>query len=183
MRKRPAALGGLLAAALVLIPATPAYADGIRDRQWALDALHTDQVWPTTRGAGVTVAVLDTGVEADHPDLDGNVLRMTRPTGWRPGRVHLFTSTRSWATGRLQATDSPPWSDLFIGHASPAASAATDPGRSRAAVRRPGSSPGTIAVRQLLPAGKTARRSARDRRGRRRPAAATPRSGGQLAGP
>ncbi len=74
MRKRPAALGGLLAAALVLIPATPAYADGIRDRQWALDALHTDQVWPTTRGAGVTVAVLDTGVEADHPDLDGNVL-------------------------------------------------------------------------------------------------------------
>ncbi|MEU0753060.1 type VII secretion-associated serine protease mycosin [Streptomyces albogriseolus] len=74
MRKRPTALGGLLAAALVLIPATPAHADGIRDRQWALDALHTDQVWPTTRGAGVTVAVLDTGVEADHPDLDGNVL-------------------------------------------------------------------------------------------------------------
>ncbi|MFE3930107.1 type VII secretion-associated serine protease mycosin [Streptomyces sp. YIM B13508] len=74
MRKRPTALGGLLAAALLLIPATPAYADGIRDRQWALDALHTDQVWPTTRGAGVTVAVLDTGVEADHPDLDGNVL-------------------------------------------------------------------------------------------------------------
>ncbi|SCD35244.1 Subtilase family protein, partial [Streptomyces sp. Termitarium-T10T-6] len=76
MTRRPRrALAAVCAAAvLALTPAAPAHADAIRDQQWALDALHTDRAWQTTRGDGITVAVLDTGVDFAHPDLTGQVL-------------------------------------------------------------------------------------------------------------
>ncbi|MFD5104595.1 type VII secretion-associated serine protease mycosin [Streptomyces cinereoruber] len=75
-RRARAGAAVLLAAAFSVLPATtaPAHADTIRARQWGLEALRTTEAWRTTRGEGITVAVLDTGVDAEHPDLEGSVL-------------------------------------------------------------------------------------------------------------
>ena len=54
-----------------------AYNDTYRSQQWALTALKAETVHQSTRGSGVTVAVVDTGVKSSHSDLSGNVLSGT----------------------------------------------------------------------------------------------------------
>lgn len=52
-----------------------ASADQTRREQWALEILKADSAWKFSKGEGVTVAVIDTGVNAEHVDLRDNVLK------------------------------------------------------------------------------------------------------------
>ncbi|MFB6392062.1 type VII secretion-associated serine protease mycosin [Polymorphospora lycopeni] len=68
-------LGTLLSTAIfVLTSTTPALADPVRNSQWHLDFLRVSEAHEISRGQGITVAVIDTGVEP-HPDLRKNLLR------------------------------------------------------------------------------------------------------------
>ncbi|MFE2412663.1 type VII secretion-associated serine protease mycosin [Kitasatospora sp. NPDC059408] len=85
--------GALLAASIVVGPAVaPAAADGsIRDDQWHLDAMRASEMWTTSTGQGITVAVIDTGAKFEHPDLAGQLLQGKDLSG-SPGGVG-FDST------------------------------------------------------------------------------------------
>ena len=67
----------LLAVALTLVSifvsAQPASAEAIRDREYWINDYGFQKAWKITKGAGVKVAIIDTGIDATHPDLQGAV--------------------------------------------------------------------------------------------------------------
>jgi serine protease len=52
----------------------PPSSDPDVDKQWALAAFPFSALWACSKGAGITVGIVDSGVQGDHPDLAGRVL-------------------------------------------------------------------------------------------------------------
>ena len=119
-RRRPARTpilraGGVLAAvgcavSLAVLPGSVAAADTIRDnQQWVLNMMDVPATWQLTQGAGVTVAVIDSGVNPHISDLTGSVITGPDYTG-----VSTRPSNPDWGVhGTWMAS-------LIAGHGHPA---------------------------------------------------------------
>ncbi|MCH7230654.1 S8 family serine peptidase [Glycomyces sp. L485] len=102
---------------------------------WHLRAVGAEEAWASATGSGVTVAVIDSGVDADHPDLAGRVL---------PGRS--FIDADRGAEPRLLAlgADPGPAFDRAFAQADPVGHGTAVAGliAGRSASRHPGVAPG-----------------------------------------
>jgi type VII secretion-associated serine protease mycosin len=72
-QRAPGAVGVELDAT-VRVADVPAGDDTYRGSQWDLATVRATDAWARSTGTGATVAVVDTGVDATHPDLAGQVL-------------------------------------------------------------------------------------------------------------
>ncbi|MDX6313234.1 MAG: hypothetical protein QOF44_2698, partial [Streptomyces sp.] len=99
------AVGGAVVAGALLFGTAPvASADSIRDDQWPLTAFNAEKIWTVSTGKGVTVAVIDNGVDGSHPDLTGNVL---------PGKDFIGSGTADHEASNLHGTA---MASLIAGH-------------------------------------------------------------------
>src|SRR3954463_9535220 len=89
------ALAALLGGVLGLAPAAPAAAQqqcvkpggSVKPLPWAPSLLDPGRSWPFATGAGVTVAVVGTGVDAGNPQLHGHVLDGTNVVSSKLGNT------------------------------------------------------------------------------------------------
>ncbi|MFF0789690.1 type VII secretion-associated serine protease mycosin [Streptomyces spiralis] len=86
--RRSAVTSAVLGTLLVGVVAAPAYAESTREQQWFLDAMKAEQMWRVSTGSGISVAVIDSGVDPRNPDLKGRVLSGKDLATGQPGDEH-----------------------------------------------------------------------------------------------
>ena len=87
-----AAVAATTGIVLPMLAIAPAHADIVRQKQqWVLDALDVQSAWQITRGGGVLVAVIDSGVDPTVSDLTGSVTSGPDLTG-----VHTSSANPNW---------------------------------------------------------------------------------------
>ena len=93
-----------LAASTIGLAALPAAAGSLRGSEWWMTTLGIRDAWPVTRGAGVTVAVLNDGMDTKHPDLTGTRFS-TGPdyTGTGQGSGQFFGTVGTGVAGIIAA--------------------------------------------------------------------------------
>ena len=102
---------------------------------WHLAAVNAPEAWQTATGEGVTVAVIDSGVDADHPDLAGAVL---------PGRSYVDVDPGDEPRLLALGSDTGPVYERAFGQADPVGHGTAVAGliAGRAETRHPGVAPG-----------------------------------------
>ncbi|AWB86970.1 S8 family serine peptidase [Mycetocola zhujimingii] len=73
-RVLPAALAAVFVFGSVTAGVTPAHADPVRDAEYWLANYGVTEAWNTTRGAGTTIAVIDTGIANGPAEFNGAVV-------------------------------------------------------------------------------------------------------------
>ena len=124
---------GSLATSLIAAP--EARADSWRDKQYWLAESGITKAWEVSKGANVKVAVIDSGVDAKHPDLKGVVVgrkRRFRGRQRRRAEEHRFEAGARHAGGNNAGRPRPPAAEV---HRQSPAPTGTRPGRHRG--RRP----------------------------------------------
>jgi Subtilase family len=94
-----------LVAAWAALGSVPASAGQVRQGEWWLGAMHVTQAQQISLGTGVTVALLDTGVDATQPDIAGSVI--TGPD---------FTNSSEQPGGQFYGIHGTAMASLIVGH-------------------------------------------------------------------
>lgn len=79
LRRSPLLAVAAIGASLLSVGgvAPVAAAADTQSKQWYLDAMRVEDIWKSTTGEGIKIAVIDSGVNASSPSLKGQVLK-----GW-----------------------------------------------------------------------------------------------------